>query len=147
MAEPPAPQPPSAPAAAARVVGGPAPVRWALLAFALLCLGLAVLGIFLPVLPTVPFLLLAAWAAARSSPRLSSWLENHPRFGTLIRDWRAGGVVSRRAKWSASIVMGASSALLLAAVRPWWVSALAIACMACVAAWLWQRPERRSHRE
>jgi uncharacterized membrane protein YbaN (DUF454 family) len=121
-----------------------APVRWALLLVAVASLGLAVLGIFLPVLPTVPFLLVAAWAAARSSPRLSHWLEHHPRFGTLIRDWRAGGVVRRRTKWNATVAMALSAVLILLTVTKPWAAALAIGTMTCVLAWLWRRPEDRA---
>ena len=115
--------------------------RWAwwLLAYAALCLGL--LGIFVPGLPTVPFILLSAWAAAQGSERLHAWLLAHPRFGPMIRDWQAHGAVSRRAKWLASVMMAASGALLLA-VAPPVSAAVAIACMAGVAAWLWCRPER-----
>lgn len=117
-------------------------VRWLYLSLALLCLALGVIGIFLPVLPTTPFILLSAWAAARSSPRLLAWLENHTAFGPMIRDWRSGGVVRRRAKWAATVVMGASALYLLLAVRPLWAAGLAIVCMATVLQWLWRRPER-----
>ncbi len=117
-------------------------VRWLYFSLALLCLVLGVVGIFLPVLPTTPFILLSAWAAARSSPRLLGWLENHTAFGPMIRDWRRGGVVRRRAKWAATLVMGASALYLLLAVRPLWMAWLAIACMAIVALWLWRRPEK-----
>lgn len=115
--------------------------RYALKALAVLSLGLAVAGMFLPVLPTVPFVLLAAWAAARSSPRLSAWLEGHPRFGPQIREWRQSGVVRRPAKRAATIAMSASAVVILLLVRKPWAAALAIGSMACVLAWLWQRPE------
>jgi len=62
------------------------------------CVGLAVLGVFLPLLPTTPFLLLAAACFARSSPERYARLLAHPRFGPLIRDWRAHGTIPRRAK-------------------------------------------------
>ncbi len=117
------------------------PLRWLLIAVACLCIALAVAGIFLPVLPTVPFLLLAAWAAARSSPRLLAWLEGHPHFGQPLRDWRSAGVVRRRAKWSATIVMSVSAVSLLWLVSLRWAAGLAIACMAVVLVWLWLRPE------
>ena len=119
----------------------PAPLRWLLLGLAILCLGLGVIGLFLPVLPTVPFLLVAAWAAARSSPRLLAWLEYHPHFGESLRDWRRGGVVRRRAKWTATVVMSASAVSLLMFVKIRWAALLAIACMAAVLVWLWLRPE------
>jgi hypothetical protein len=117
-------------------------VRWLLHLLALLCLLLGIIGIFLPVLPTTPFILLAAWAAARSSPRLLGWMEDHTAFGPMIRDWRRGGVVRRRAKWAATVVMAASAVYLLYAVRPRWAAFTAIACMATVLLWLWQRPEQ-----
>ena len=115
--------------------------RWLYQLLALVSLGLGVLGIFLPVLPTTPFILLAAWAATRSSPRLLAWLECHPMFGKMLRDWRQGGVVSRKAKWSATLVMASSAFIILVAVHKPLVQVGAIGAMACVLAWLWHRPE------
>lgn len=117
-------------------------VRWLYLLLALLFLLLGIVGAFLPVLPTTPFILLSAWAAARSSPRLLDWLENHTAFGPMIRDWRRGGVVSRRAKWLASLMMGASALYLLWAVSSRWVVLAACTSMVLVLLWLWRRPER-----
>ena len=54
-------------------------------------------------------LLLAAWAAGHSSPRLSQWLQTHPRFGAHITDWQRAGVVRRRAKWTATVAMAVSA--------------------------------------
>ena len=119
----------------------PLVTRWALLALALLSLMLGVVGLFVPVLPTVPFVLLSAWAAARSSPRLLDWLESHTAFGPMLTEWRRGGVVRRRVKWTATGVMGASAAIMLVVVPNRWVALLAIGCMAGVLAWLWRRPE------
>jgi uncharacterized membrane protein YbaN (DUF454 family) len=116
-------------------------VRALLVAVAIASLALGIVGLFLPVLPTVPFILLAAWAAARSSPRLSRWLENHPRMGPHIVAWRRGGGVPRRAKWMASVMMAGSSAGMLLVLGPRWFVCAAIATMAAVAAWLWRRPE------
>ncbi len=120
----------------------PAPLRWLMLALALVCLALGIAGIFLPVLPTVPFLLLAAWAASLSSPRLSRWLDNHPQFGKPLNAWRRHGVVRRRAKWAATIAMSLSATASLVLLRGHWAALLAAACMACVLAWLWRRPEQ-----
>ncbi len=118
-------------------------LRWVYLGLALLFLLLGIIGIFLPVLPTTPFILLSAWAAARSSPRLLGWLEDHTAFGPMIRDWRRGGVVRRRSKWMATSVMAASGAYLLLSSHPSWAAWLAIACMSTVAVWLWRRPEQQ----
>lgn len=120
----------------------PLVTRWALLVLALLSLALGVIGIFVPVLPTVPFVLLSAWAAARSSPRLLAWLESHTSFGPMLVEWRRGGVVRRRAKWTATAVMGASAVFMLVVVPNRWVAGLAIGCMAGVLVWLWRRPEK-----
>jgi uncharacterized protein len=117
------------------------PVRWLLKGLAVTSLILGIIGAFVPILPTVPFILLAAWAAARSSPRLSSWLENHPRLGPHIRDWRSGGVVRRPAKWMATVMMAGGAITMLIIVRPIWVPLAVGALMASVGAWLWQRPE------
>jgi len=136
----PLPRPP-APRPQALAVPLSALLRWVYLVLALLFLLLGVIGIFLPVLPTTPFILLSAWAAARSSPRLLAWLEEHTAFGPMIRDWRRGGVVRRRAKWMATGVMSASGIYLLLSSHPRWAAGLAIACMTAVALWLWQRPE------
>lgn len=117
-------------------------VRYLMLALALASLGLGVVGLFLPLLPTVPFLLLATWAASRSSPRLQQALLNHPRVGPPIRDWHQGGVIRRRAKLLATLTMTGSALAMLVLVDAWWVCALAIACMAAVLVWIWCRPEQ-----
>ncbi len=111
------------------------------MALAVVSLLLGLMGLFLPVLPTVPFILLSAWAAARSSPRLLAWLEAHPAFGPMLTEWRRGGVVRRRAKWLATLTMGASAVLMLLTLPKRWMAVLLIACMACVLVWLWRRPE------
>lgn len=119
----------------------PAPARWLLLVVALASLALGIVGVFVPLLPTVPFVLLAAWAAARSSPRLSHWLETHPRMGPWISDWRRNGVVRRRAKWAATLAMSASGAVMLVWMGSRWHVWAGIATMAGVGIWLWHRPE------
>ncbi len=118
------------------------PVRWLLKGVAAVSLALAVIGIFLPIMPTVPFVLLAAWAATRSSPRLSHWLENHPRMGPPIREWRQGGVVSRGAKWWATTMMSTGALFMMIVVRPLWIPLTVCAIMLTVGIWLWLRPEQ-----
>ncbi|MBS7349698.1 MAG: YbaN family protein [Comamonas sp.] len=117
-------------------------MRWLLRGFAVFCLGLGIAGVFIPGLPTTVFILMASWAAARSSPRLHAWLHQHRLFGPMLRNWEAGGYVSRRAKYSAAATMLLSALILWwLPGRPWWVPWLASTCMATVFVWLWLRPE------
>lgn len=112
---------------------------WWLLAYA--SLGLGLIGIVVPGLPTVPFVLLSAFAAARGSERLHRWLLAHRQFGPMIRDWQAGGAVSRRAKWMALCMMTVSGLLMLLLIPDRWMALPGIAVMAIVGTWLWRRPE------
>lgn len=83
-------------------------LRWAWLALGHGAVGLGTIGVFVPLLPTTPFLLVAAWAYARSSPALRARLHAHPRFGRAIRAWQVEGAISRHAKLAAVLAMMAS---------------------------------------
>ena len=98
-----------------------------------------IVGIFLPLLPTTPFVLLAAFCFARGSGRCEAWLLNHPRFGPMVRDWRANRAVPLRAKQLATLMMafGSAWAWWVMPVRLGWLPAL---LCAAVAAWLWSLP-------
>lgn len=116
------------------------PLRWAWCALAYLSLGVGIVGIFVPGLPTTVFVLIAAWAATRGSQRLHDWLLGHPRFGPSIRNWREHGAVSRRGKRLATLTMAACALITLWCVPLPWVKLVSIGCMAVVCAWLWMRP-------
>ena len=118
-------------------------LRWAWWLLAWLALGLGLVGIVVPGLPTVPFVLLSAYAAARGSQRLHAWLLAHRQFGPLIRDWQAQGAVSRRAKWLATVMMAACAMVMFLTAPRAWMAATGTGIMAVVAAWLWRRPEPR----
>jgi uncharacterized membrane protein YbaN (DUF454 family) len=101
--------------------------RVMLLILGLVALGLGVLGIFLPVLPTTPFLLVAAACFVRSSDRLYGWLLEHRHLGPYVRDFRSGRGIPLRAKVvSLSMIWGSivvSGSLLLVRMGPstgWW---------------------------
>ena len=122
-----------------------APLRWLLQGLAVVSLVMAGVGIVLPVMPTVPFLVVAAWAASRSSPRLHARLLAHKRFGPYLRDWSEAGVVPRRAKWFSTLMMGGSAAGMLVLTPAGWAALLALpaTCMVLILVWLWRRPEQR----
>jgi len=63
-----------------------------------LCVGLAFVGIFVPGIPTTPFLIVALWAFAKSSKKFHNWLLNHKRFGPMLQNWESHKVVPRNAK-------------------------------------------------
>lgn len=116
-----------------------AKLLWRVLALVLVALGL--LGVLLPVLPTVPFLLAAAWASARGWPALARWLVEHPRYGEYIRCWQQEGAVPRRAKWAASAMMAFSALVLLVVNAPVAAKVGVLLLLTGIATWLWTRPE------
>lgn len=79
--------------------------RWLLLVAGCVCVALGVLGIFLPLLPTTPFLLLAAACFARSSPRFHAWLLANRTFGPLIHQWEATRTIPFKTKCLAITMM------------------------------------------
>ncbi len=113
---------------------------WRVLAVTSLVLGL--IGVVLPGLPTVPFLLISAWAASRGWPRLERWLLEHPRHGPVIQRWRDHGAVPRNAKWFASGMMMVSAGVFSVTPAPHWAKFALPAFMLLVAIWLWMRPEK-----
>lgn len=115
--------------------------RALLMTLAVASLGLAVIGAVLPGLPSTVFVLVSAWAAARSSPRLDAWLHRNRYFGPALHHWDNGRRVSRRGKWSAGIGMAICAVILLVAVPQRWAAWLGIGCMTVVLFWLCRRPE------
>lgn len=112
---------------------------WRLLAAIFLLLGL--IGVLVPGLPTIPFLLLATWAASRGWPQLEEYLLNHPVYGASIRNWREHRAVPRRAKWAATVVMTLSGLLLWMSSSPFWLRAGVTLLLIVIASWLWFRAE------
>jgi uncharacterized protein len=102
---------------------------------------LALIGVFLPILPTVPFLILAAFAFARSSQRLHRWIVTHPIYGPPVVDWQEKGAISRRAKWFACVSMIGGIGVAATLGLPAWVLAAQGLVMLSVAGFVVTRPE------
>jgi hypothetical protein len=122
---------------------GPNPrFRLLYLAIGFLFVGLGVVGAFLPLLPTTPFLLISLWAFSRSSDRFHHWLYTHPRFGPRLQEWQKHGVVPVKVKVSAISAMLVSLSLLILARAKWPVLALSGALMLVGATYVLSRPSR-----
>jgi len=94
-------------------------VRLAFLALGTLFVALGIAGIFLPVLPTTPFMLLAAACYARASTRFYNWLLNNRVFGPSILEWRRYRSIPYRVKWTAMVLMGVSLSISILYFVPW----------------------------
>ena len=113
-------------------------IIWAILG--LISVGLGLIGVFLPLLPTVPFMLLAAFFFARSSERLHGWLISHPTFGPSIVDWQERGAIGAKAKriatlsivvvFGISLIMGLKTTILV-------IQAITLSA---VLTFIWTRP-------
>jgi uncharacterized protein len=108
------------------------------LGFASVALGAA--GVVLPLLPTVPFMLLAAFFFARSSPRLEAWIVEHPRFGPHVKAWRERGAISPAGKRAAFFAFAFSAVLGLVLLPfPWLLIPTAAGLIG--GSWIATRPE------
>lgn len=112
---------------------------WLVLGF--LFLGIGAVGIVLPLLPTVPFLLLTAFCFARASERLHHWLINHNTFGPPIADWQERGAIGRKAKLLATASIGAAFVVPFLVGVSAKILAIQVVVLSCVLVFIWTRPE------
>ena len=118
--------------------GGPVRrVLWQALGFTSVALG--VIGAFLPILPTVPFLILAAFAFSRSNPAWEAKLLNHPRYGATLRAWREKGIISRTGKLAASGAFAVSILMGFIFLKLPWSLIPPLVAVLCLS-WIWSRP-------
>lgn len=113
---------------------------WLILAF--LAIAMGTIGIVLPILPTTPFVILAAFAFGKSSERFQCMLEESRVFGPIIADWRANGAISNEYKALAILMMGAVLALSVALSVSATVLIVQVVCMTAAAAFIFTRPSR-----
>lgn len=121
-------------------------LRYCLLTIGWLSVALGVIGIFLPLLPTTPFLLLAAACFMRSSRRFYLWLVEHPQLGPWIRDYLAGEGIPRKAKIYAISLMWLSIAISCALVPLFWARLFMLTSAVLVSLYILKQktlPDRR----
>lgn len=107
---------------------------------AYMSVGLAAAGVVLPLLPTTPFVILAAFFASKGSPAFARWLEDHPVFGPAIDQWRVRRAIPRKAKLLAFVMMGLSWSILLWLGSPLVLLAISGLFLLGVAGYMLSRP-------
>ncbi len=124
------------------------PVRLIFAGLGFLFVALGVLGVFLPVLPTTPFMLLAAACFARSSPRIHRWLLSNPTFGPIINEWHTYRSIPYRAKRTALLLIVLSFGVSITFFVPIWPAKLAMGFGGLILGiWLWRIPSRDAPRK
>ncbi len=111
---------------------------WLLTGLASVAIG--AIGVVVPLLPTTPFLLVAAFAFARSSTRLNSWLREHRSFGPLIENWHRDGSIDRKVKRTAIIVILITPVITWLFGVPLWLIACQLAVLSAAAIFILTRP-------
>jgi hypothetical protein len=120
-------------------------VRGLLIVAGAICVVLGVIGIFLPLLPTTPFMLLAAACFVRSSRRFHDWLLANRTFGPLIREWEQHRSIPRRTKLTAILLMSLTLAVsIVFFVEPRWLQGLLALIGVMLAVWMYRIPSRES---
>jgi uncharacterized membrane protein YbaN (DUF454 family) len=102
--------------------------------------GLGTVGIFVPLLPTVVFYLLAIWCFSKSNPALAERLYNHPTHGHHLRAWRDRRAISRKGKIAALATMAVSVVVVWFTAGGWW-TLIPVAVLATIGTWIWTRAE------
>jgi len=139
MTDPGPPTPPTDPDAAP---AGSATLRHLWVAGGVLSLGLGLIGIVLPVLPTTPLILLAAFCFSKGSPRLRAWITAHARFGPIIEDWEETGAIPRPVKLFACTVMAITFGVSVLLGLPAKLLIIQGLAMSIGAAYVLTRPDR-----
>lgn len=111
-------------------------------------LALGIVGAFLPVLPTTPFLLLAAYFYSKSSEKIHNWLMNHKYLGPSLKDWHERGVIGIKSKWVATIMLGLIISWRIPTLNiPLAIKIFASSVLVGVLVFIWTRPSRASTKD
>jgi len=121
-------------------------IRFLWLLVGLTSVAVGVVGVVLPLLPATPFLLVAAFAFARSSERLSIWLRDHRTFGPLINNWNRDGSIDRRSKRTALIIIAATPVITWLLEAPMWIVGIQLVMLSAAAIFILTRPSPTEHR-
>ena len=114
--------------------------RWLYMTIAYLSLTVGLIGAFLPIMPTVPFLIVATWAATKGSPKLHHWLYTHKTFGPRLRAWDEHRAIEPQAKWMACIFMTGSWLIMLYMTSGWIIPAITAALFLSIGGYIITRP-------
>lgn len=118
--------------------------RWTLLIIGTISVILGVIGLLLPIMPTTPFLIVAAACYARSSRKFYVWLVTNRWFGQQIRDWRAGKGIPLKSKIAATVVIAATFGTSIAVFVPYiWLKITMVVIATAVLIYIWRMPTNR----
>lgn len=115
-------------------------MRYVWVGFAYLFLGLALVGIVLPLLPTTPFLLLAAYCATRGSERLQRWMFQHPRFGPMLQQWDERQAIPLSGKILSAVGLIAAGVVAWPRLATVPAQVALVAALLAISAYVWSRP-------
>ena len=119
---------------------------WSWRILGLISFAFGAIGLFLPLLPTTPFLLLAAYCFSKSSKRLHAWLLASPALGTLIADWEEHRAIRRGAKWASTVLLLAAVSWPIADGRVRGPALVAVVLTVTgVVSFVWTRPDHPLH--
>ena len=116
--------------------------RWLYLFFGWLSFVVGIIGLFVPLLPTTPFMIVSAYCFSKSSERCRRWLLSLPHIGIAVQNWEKSRAISRKAKTLATVlIVGGCSASALILRLPWLAILALFATIALVLAFIWTRPD------
>lgn len=118
--------------------------RYVFLVLGWLAVGLGLIGVLLPVLPTTPLMILAAFLFTRGSPRARAWLIEHAHFGPHIQNWESRRAIATHAKRLAVGTMVVVFAISLLVGLAWWILLIQAVCMVPAALFILTRPDAGS---